>query len=362
MQTLRRFSVALFSLLLLASTAHAQAPLLPDAFPQYLSSTGAPLAGGTLTFDAAGTTTPQAIYSDATLSTPLANPYTLDSAGRPPLGIYLSAVAYKVILKDASGVTIRTQDNVYGATYLASLAVVPSVQTTTSTGTINDFATSSLTSNLVVLRCNNAADLTLTGFTAATTAGQQLLVVSVGAGNVFLPHQNTGSAAANRSINFATSGSTPLAAGIGVAKYVYDTTTSRWRLTVHEQGAWITRTFAAGNYTGSAGAWTVASGNITVDAYYLHGKTMTIAESLSGSTSTTPGTQYRVLIPASFSAARSTDVGAQVTDNGTSVAGLLQVNPASDATKLFFFRADLAAFTAGAANVAVRGSITFEVT
>jgi hypothetical protein len=280
MQILRRLSIAL-SFLLLSSVAHAQAPLLPDAFPQYLSSTGAPLAGGSLTFDAAGTTTPQTVYSDSTLTTPLANPYTLDAAGRPPLGIYLSAVAYKIILKDSTGTTIRTQDNVYGATYLASLAVAPSVQTTTSTGTVNDFATASITSNLVVVRCNNAADLTLTGFTAATTAGQQLLILSVGAGDVFLPHQNTGSAAANREINFATSGSTPLAAGSGLAKYVYDTTTSRWRLILHEQGAWITPTFAAGSYTGvSSQTWTLDPGDVVTQAYYLRGRTLTVSWNL----------------------------------------------------------------------------------
>lgn len=360
MQTLRRFSVAFVGLLLIASAARAQAPLMPEAFPQYLSSTGAPLAGGTLTFDAAGTTTPQAVYSDATLSTPLANPYTLDSTGRPPLGIYLSAVAYKIILKDASGVTIRTQDNVYGATYLASLAVAPSVQTTTSTGTVNDFATASITSNLVVVRCNNAADLTLTGFTAATTAGQQLLILSVGAGNVFLPHQNTGSAAANRAINFATSGNTPLAAGVGLAKYVYDTTTSRWRLTVHEQGTWITRTFAAGNYTASAGTWTVASA--TRDAYLLKGRSLTFSVTVTGTTSGAPVT-VKVALPtagtSAFTAAASDFTTYYVQGNGSGGAEGGYANVTAASTVVNYQRFANTAF--GAGTVTVDGVFTFEI-
>jgi hypothetical protein len=58
--------------------------------------------------------------------------------------------------------------NVNGATIQA-----PVIQTTTSTGTVNDFA---LTTGANVLRCNNATALTLTGFTAGTD-GQSLIVV-----------------------------------------------------------------------------------------------------------------------------------------------------------------------------------------
>jgi hypothetical protein len=77
---------------------------------QYVDSSGNPYSGGTLTFYATGTTTPLDTYSDSTLSTPNANPLTLNSAGRPSTDIFLSDAAYKVVLKDSSGSTIWTAD------------------------------------------------------------------------------------------------------------------------------------------------------------------------------------------------------------------------------------------------------------
>ncbi len=196
MRTNRLFGLLLALLLLLPAPVFAQAALFDGsaAFPQFFANDGTELAAGTLSFFASGTSTPQPVYSDATLATPLTNPYTLNGSGRAPV-IYLSAVAYKVILKDSGGTTIATADPVYGAAYLATQAVQPTVQTTTSTGTVNDFATSSTTAPTLILRANNATDLTLTGFTAPTVS-QRLIIVSIGAGNVFLAHQSASSSAA----------------------------------------------------------------------------------------------------------------------------------------------------------------------
>lgn len=330
------------------------ASLLPMLREVALDATGAPMGGALLYSYAAGTSTPLATYSDSALTTPNTNPVVANAGGLFP-AIYLSNAAYKFDLQSSAAVSLFTQDNVYPPAYLATTAVAPVIQSSTSIGTQNDFA---LTTGVTLLRMNNASLVTVTGFSAGVD-GQRVRIVSIGAGQVDLVHQSSGSVAANRLINVATSGNTSLAAGSGTADYVYDATTARWRLVSHEQGAWITRTFAAGNYTGSAGTWAVASGNVSVDAYRLQGKTLSMAESLSGSTSTTPGTQYKVLIPGGFTAARPTNTGAQVTDNGTNVAGLLDV--ATSATTVSFFRADLANYTAGSANVAVRGSISFEV-
>jgi hypothetical protein len=70
---------------------------------------------------------------------------------------------------------------------------------------------------------------------------------------------------------------------------VYDATTARWRLTTHEQGGWITPTYAAGNYTAQTGTWTVDAGDVTTQAYYLKGRTLTVAFNLvTTSVSATP--------------------------------------------------------------------------
>ncbi len=70
---------------------------------------GEPLSGGSVYFYEAGTTTLKTAYQDFDLETPHSNPATLDDAGR--------IVAYgedriKLVLKNASGATVRTIDNV----------------------------------------------------------------------------------------------------------------------------------------------------------------------------------------------------------------------------------------------------------
>src|SRR4051812_31721492 len=79
-----------------------------------------------------------------------------------------------------------------------------------TTGTINDLSFND--ANLI--RMGNATDATIQGL-AAGVHGQIVWIASVGAGHVFLAHQNASSAANNRIINNATSGNTPLAAGFG---------------------------------------------------------------------------------------------------------------------------------------------------
>lgn len=64
-----------------------------------------PAAGGTVTFYANGTTTLQAIYSDAALSVQASNPLVLDSDGTFPHDVFGSGT-YTVLIKDANGSTL----------------------------------------------------------------------------------------------------------------------------------------------------------------------------------------------------------------------------------------------------------------
>lgn len=160
------------------------------------------------------------------------------------------------------------------------------VVTTTATGTQNDFAPG-LSGNTIV-RCNNATLLTITGF-AGGVDGQRVRLVSVGAGQVDVPHQNAGSAVANRAINSATTAATSLAAGVGSGEWVYDGTTARWRLVAHEQGDWI----EYGTVTTRVG-W--SSTSIQSVRYFLRGRHLSVAFRIAGtsnsvaSTFTTPYT------------------------------------------------------------------------
>lgn len=183
----------------------------------------------------------------------------------------------------------------------ASLAVTGGVtiQTTTSTGTQNNFAATA--ARHLGLRCNNASLLTITGI-AAGTDGDVIDVISVGAGQVDFSHQAGGSTAANRLINAATVGLTSLGAGAGAARYIYDGTTARWRLTAHEQGAWIAVPHSGANFTSDSGTWTVDSGDQIIFRYLLRGRTMTVALETFQTSKSAASADLRVAIPASHSA------------------------------------------------------------
>ena len=94
--------------------------LLAGAGWQFFTSNGTPLAGGLIYTYAAGTTTPQATYTSSAGTIAQANPIVLDSAGRVSAGeVWLSAgVSYKFVVKDSTGITIGTYDNILWASFL----------------------------------------------------------------------------------------------------------------------------------------------------------------------------------------------------------------------------------------------------
>lgn len=103
-------------LLALASLAEAAVFSLPwGPKPQFVDANGAPMSSGTLTFYAAGSTTPQNTYTDATGGTPNSNPITLNVRGETPNEVWLTGgLSYKLVLKDAAGATVWTVDNIAG--------------------------------------------------------------------------------------------------------------------------------------------------------------------------------------------------------------------------------------------------------
>jgi hypothetical protein len=87
------------------------AQLAPWIKAQFFDVNGInPLSGGQVQTYQAGTTTPQATFTDATGSTPNANPVILDSSGRA--NIWLSTASYKFVVMDASSNVLYTEDNV----------------------------------------------------------------------------------------------------------------------------------------------------------------------------------------------------------------------------------------------------------
>jgi len=111
-------------------------------------------------------------------------------------------------------------------------ALTPATSTIVTTGTQTALPLPDGRSELTIF-ANNATLLTIQGIVANETQGydgQRLQIISIGAGDVDLAHQNTGALAAYRLINFV-SGTTTLPAGVGQADFVRDNTTGRWRMT-----------------------------------------------------------------------------------------------------------------------------------
>lgn len=80
-----------------------------DVIEQYLDNSGDLLAGGLVYTYAATTETPLATYNSSAGNVANANPVVLDSAGRASIW-FTKGVAYKVIIKTAAGVTLKTED------------------------------------------------------------------------------------------------------------------------------------------------------------------------------------------------------------------------------------------------------------
>jgi hypothetical protein len=85
--------------------------LLP---PQVVGLDGRPIVGAQIQTYVSGTTTPKAVYADAALTIPHANPVLADAAGRFP-AMFLAGGDYRVILLNPDGSTIATYDPVAGS-------------------------------------------------------------------------------------------------------------------------------------------------------------------------------------------------------------------------------------------------------
>lgn len=194
-------------------------------------------------------------------------------------------------------------------------ALTQATSTITTTGTQTALSIPTGRGDLVLF-ANNASALTIQGI-AAGQDGQLLRIYSIGAGDIILAHNSGSASAANKLLNQATSASSQIVAGTGCAAYRYDGTAARWRMEAFDQGNWLAAGFTAGDYTASAGNWTLASGDVTTCRYRLRGKTLEISLFVTTTTvSSTPATLMRA-IPGGFtSTARMDAFTLGLNDNG----------------------------------------------
>jgi hypothetical protein len=145
-----------------------------------LDTGGVIIPGGAIQFYNAGTTTPQTVYSDSGLTTPISQPIAADSAGRLPV-IYLTTGSFKIVLKDASGNTLKTLDNLDSGMPAASGALAAAIPlffaATTAAGArsaIGAAAASDVTTNSSNIS-SILAQITAVGGTLGALAGKSKL-------------------------------------------------------------------------------------------------------------------------------------------------------------------------------------------
>jgi hypothetical protein len=96
------------------------ATIAPQPKLQFFDANGDPLVGGRLYSYIAGTTTPQATFTDESGSTTNTNPVILDSRGEA--SVWFGAGTYKLALKTAADVDVWTVDNIGSDISVADLA------------------------------------------------------------------------------------------------------------------------------------------------------------------------------------------------------------------------------------------------
>lgn len=171
-----------------------------------LDANGVPAPGAKVYFYASGTSTPQAVYSNTTLTTPRTNPVEADASGVVP-PCYLSAAAYRVLITDADGATIYpATDNIYDFGQLYGLSQ-------NSNGDASITRDLSVGRDLAVTR--NATVGGTLGVTGATTLAALLNISGASAGQIQFPSTQNASSNANTLDDYREQSWTPVIGGSG---------------------------------------------------------------------------------------------------------------------------------------------------
>lgn len=228
--------------------------------------------------------------------------------------------------------------------------------TITATGTNNNYAPG--LSGDTFIYCNNASLLTITGF-AGGVDGQLITLVAANA-QVDFAHNSGSSSAGNKLFNIATSAATSIA-GFGYAQYRYNSNSQLWHLVAHDQGAWISPSYSAGNFTASSGTWTVDSGDINAYSYRLVGRTLHVNFNAAATDVSATPVSLQVAIPGGFTNTKACSFFCRVGDAGTFSAGYAVIVAAS--TNVLCRKIDASGFTTTAAdNTSIEFNAIFEVT
>lgn len=173
----------------------AQVAVSPTGWikPQFLDSNANPVASGCLFSYQAGTTTPQATYTDSSGTAQNTNPVILDAGGFPSggSGIWLIQASYKFVLKSfggtncAAGSTLWTMDNIPGPSSSAVYSTISSNAVAQTHRSILNWVngtgtTASCSDNSFLLSTDCHIDLSGSAVTGTSLTAGQLIVGNSG--------------------------------------------------------------------------------------------------------------------------------------------------------------------------------------
>ncbi len=248
------------------------AVLTPVAKMQFLDVTGAPLVGGLLYTYAAGTTTPQASYTDSTGSQANTNPVVLDSRGEA--NIWLASSTYKFRLCSSDNTELWTVDNISAPT--SALSPVLSGNVTIDSDSAGPALKITQTGTGPVLRVQDSVDPDVTPFIIDSSGqvgiGTQSPSTAFDVNDGVIQLSSSGTSrttisadASNSTINSPGSRGLLLATG-GTTRVTISSagTVTFSGATVFSGGATITGNVAVTGTLSSTGALTVSSGGAAI--------------------------------------------------------------------------------------------------
>lgn len=270
------------------------AVLTPVAKMQFLDATGAPLVGGLLYTYAAGTTTPQATYTDSTGAQANTNPVVLDARGEA--NIWLGAATYKFKLASSDNTELWTVDNISAPT--SALSPVLSGNVTIDSNSAGPALKITQTGTGPVLRVQDSIDPDATPFIIDSTGqvgiGTQapLTALDVNDGVIQLSSSGTSrttiSADASNS-TFAAPGSRGIILNANSANLLYGTSSGYVGIKNASPTVELDVTGAFKTSGAITGGTSIAAGTTLAS-----GTTLTAGSSLTVTTSASIGTTLSV--------------------------------------------------------------------
>jgi len=230
----------------------------------------------------------------------------------------------------------------------------------------NDYAPSGFRSSKYLSLTPTAAGLTISGFDGTTTVGSTnvpypstKVITNDGLYTFDLLHMSSLSATGNR---IACPGGVRYRVYPRESVTLYRSASDTWKV-AEKADQWVDVAYSAGNFTASAGNWTVDSGDVDTLCYQLDGNTMTVAFSIKETDVSSTPQSLNIAIPNNRVSARLIrNALAMATDAGTAVnTGFARVTAGGTTIQIFKDSSSTVWTATSSDNTLVSGEITFMV-